>query len=706
MSLGLLPTFQLNLGDPIREGSGCACIGRFDGVHPSLVCCTAGGKLFVYSPHDNTDYSKQALRYLNLNWQASAIAAGNLRSNKGPDLLFAGSQTNLLAYNVEDNSDLFFLNVPDGVGAICIGPSASNNKQPLVVTGGNCSLQGFDVDGNEVFWTVTGGNVTAMDLKRSSLLVGTDDFDIRCYKNEEVVYEVMENDSILGIKHLDDDCFTYSLANGTVGVYENEARLWRVKSKNSPTTLEIFDIDEDGEPEIIIGWSSGKIEARDSFTGAVKFKDSMQVPVSSIIVADIRNSGEEGIIACGLDGEIRGYSSIDQNSNSYDNFKEPKYSKEIESLETSKQELLYQLESFERNLQLSSNQKSTGDKSLESLNILASAEVNVSYIISLENGCKQITFDPTNVNVLIRGILLYSEVLIEGAFLFFFPERPQKSSTVELHVKQDSDEDIKAFVMLCNKNDQTSSKFYIHRAIIPHSKFSMFVTIPSYDKPASTVTFKLMDRVTRVPLWVNNTFKIEKQLMSAVQFEVAFQHVTSRAILVIEVLDDCVVKLHCDNMELCSDIIASLCKSLGVNELEVTSDFPHEFESLKQELEKIADYDSARQRISADVADTSNLLKHLVIKAEDARLLCSYQDMLQYYRQLMGFNKDLLTDHTKRSTAHEELLSSLKKVNQLIQKASNLRLGRYRTALVTASRAAIRNNNTHTLFRILRDGTS
>lgn len=34
--------------------------------------------------------------------------------------------------------------------------------QPVVVVGGNCSIQGFDAAGAEVFWTVTGDNVSAL----------------------------------------------------------------------------------------------------------------------------------------------------------------------------------------------------------------------------------------------------------------------------------------------------------------------------------------------------------------------------------------------------------------------------------------------------------------------------------------------------------------------------------------------------------------
>ena len=37
-------------------------------------------------------------------------------------------------------------------------------EDPVAIAGGNCSLQGFDYEGNDVFWTVTGDNVGAIAL--------------------------------------------------------------------------------------------------------------------------------------------------------------------------------------------------------------------------------------------------------------------------------------------------------------------------------------------------------------------------------------------------------------------------------------------------------------------------------------------------------------------------------------------------------------
>ncbi|RLO09360.1 hypothetical protein DYB28_015775, partial [Aphanomyces astaci] len=44
--------------------------------------------------------------------------------------------------------------------------------------------------------------------------------------------------------------FGYALDNGTVGVYKNSHRVWRVKSKNIPTSITAFDINGDGELEV------------------------------------------------------------------------------------------------------------------------------------------------------------------------------------------------------------------------------------------------------------------------------------------------------------------------------------------------------------------------------------------------------------------------------------------------------------------------
>jgi Bardet-Biedl syndrome 2 protein len=42
----------------------------------------------------------------------------------------------------------------DGANAVVIGKLGSIEK-PLAIVGGNCSIQGFDVEGNDLYWTVS-----------------------------------------------------------------------------------------------------------------------------------------------------------------------------------------------------------------------------------------------------------------------------------------------------------------------------------------------------------------------------------------------------------------------------------------------------------------------------------------------------------------------------------------------------------------------
>lgn len=70
------------------------------------------------------------------------------------------SKKNLAAYDVHDNTDLFFKEAPDGVNVIIVGSFGKHASLALV--GGNSSILALDWDGNEIFWTVSSGKISAM----------------------------------------------------------------------------------------------------------------------------------------------------------------------------------------------------------------------------------------------------------------------------------------------------------------------------------------------------------------------------------------------------------------------------------------------------------------------------------------------------------------------------------------------------------------
>ena len=56
-----------------------------------------------------------------------------------------------------------------------------------------------------------------------------------------------------------------------------------VQSKHQPMCLHSFDLNNDGVPELITGWSSGKIDVRSLETGNVIFKDTFSSHIAGIV---------------------------------------------------------------------------------------------------------------------------------------------------------------------------------------------------------------------------------------------------------------------------------------------------------------------------------------------------------------------------------------------------------------------------------------
>ena len=74
-------------------------------------------QVFIHNPHSRNPEQGRGLSsegdisLLSINQQVSAVCAGKLNPNLQNDVLAVGTQTNLMVYDVEKNTDLFYKDV-------------------------------------------------------------------------------------------------------------------------------------------------------------------------------------------------------------------------------------------------------------------------------------------------------------------------------------------------------------------------------------------------------------------------------------------------------------------------------------------------------------------------------------------------------------------------------------------------------------------
>nr|XP_040019835.1 Bardet-Biedl syndrome 2 protein homolog isoform X3 [Gasterosteus aculeatus aculeatus] len=669
----LVPIFTLKLNHKINPRM--VTVGKFDGVHPCLTAATQAGKVFIHNPHARGQrpvahrLSQSAqdsdISLLNINQAVTCLTAGTLGPNTTGDTLLVGSQTNLLAYDVHDNADIFYREVADGANAIVLG-KLGGIPNPLAIIGGNCALQGFDYAGNDHFWTVTGDNVRSLVLcdftgdGKNELLVGSEDFDIRVFKEDELVSEMTENETVTSLCHMHDSRFGYALANGTVGVYDRTARYWRIKSKNHAMSIHAFDLNADGVVELITGWSNGKIDARSDRTGEVIFKDNFSSSVAGVVEGDYRLDGQKQLICTSTDGEVRGYlpASKELKGNLMDSSAEQDL---IRELSQRRQNLLLELRNYEENAKGVSETNS--GMGVIPANTQLKTALSVRPATETQKAHIELNISTANETI-IRAVLIFAEGIFEGESHVFHPSAQNLSGCVRVPIVPPKDIPvdlhIKAFV-----GGRISTQFHVFEITRQLPRFSMY-DIPvdsSAAPPTGRVTFSINDRPQRITL-------------------------------------------RTDDIDLAGDLVQSLASFLAIEDLSAEADFPAYFEDLHTTLTEVDEFHSVHQKLTATMADHSNYIRNMLVQAEDARLMGEMTTMKKRYRELYDLNRDLINEYKIRSNNHNALIACLKSVNQAIQRAGRLRVGKPKNQVISACRDAIKSNNINALFRIMKAGTA
>ncbi|KAJ0174267.1 hypothetical protein K1T71_010413 [Dendrolimus kikuchii] len=707
------PVFKLELNHKVTPN--IVTIAKYDGTHPCLTACAGYDKIIIHHPHGGLAGRAQRsqahgeVSELNLSQAVIALAAGQLRPDSNKDMLLIGSPTQILAYDVHDNTDLFFREASDGVNVITTG-SFGKYTETLALVGGNSSVHGLDWEGNEIFWNVVSGKVCAIitfDYDKdgeNELLIGCDDSYIRVLKNNQFIAELTETGPVLCLTPVNEVRFAYGLANGTIGIYEEGIRLWRVKSKQNAVSLQWS-----GE-SLACCWGNGRIDWREGSSGKVLRRVQMRTNGAAMLLCDYRSVGAPDLVCVSDKGEVLGYPPYQENANFNAASKKSLPSEEdrlaITELFNKKQALLVELQHNEAN---AASATST-DPEKPATAMPTNTKLQVAVVPSCEQGVLQLAISTNNETVVRAALVLAEGIFESGETLARHPSPAQLRSI--LHVPLCPPRDVPVDVHIkALVGYPESEQFHIFELTKQLPRFAMYTINPnsSYNKTIDNVTFRITERVQRLCIWINQNFLLEEEMELETE-EMKELHVSlfclrDRSILDMDFFADGHVKFSTNDLRLAGDLVQSLAVFLNLSDLQSVAHFPEAEKSLRVEMENASQIGQMRSRLAAETAERAQLITALLPAAQDA---ASYdlKEMLNRYKEVVMLNEELLTGcHIRRAT-QEQAVVSLKSLHRILQQAARLRVGKYSKDVVAASRRAVKENNIEALIKILQVGDS
>ncbi|XP_045452296.1 Bardet-Biedl syndrome 2 protein homolog [Melitaea cinxia] len=709
-ALNLQPVFKLELNHKVTPG--IVTIAKYDGTHACLTASAGYDKIIIHHPHGGmiSGRAQRSLAHgevseLNLSQAVIALATGPIKPDCNRDMLLIGSPTQILAYDVHDNSDLFFKEAPDGVNVIIVGYFGKYNNI-LVFVGGNSSVLALDWEGTEYFWNVVTGKVCSMMILdfdkdgENELLIGCEDSYIRVLKNNQFIMEIAETGPVICLSQISDVRFAYGLANGTIGIYEEGIRLWRVKSKQNAISLQWSG------GNLACCWTNGRIDWRDEI-GRVQRRVQMRSNAAAMLLADYRTVGMPDLVCISDRGEVLGYPPLQENMDSNTSSKKIASEEDrlaVTELLNKKQALLVELQHYEANVANVNH-----DQERSSTTIPTNTRLQVAVAPDSEEGCLQLAVS-TNNETIVRVVLILAEGVFESGetlarhpqpgqlkSLLFVPLKPPRDVPVDVHIK--------ALV-----GYPESEQFHIFELTKQLPRFSMYMLLnPSIvnTKIDSYVTFRIKERVQRICIWINQNFLLDEEIElgneDTKELHVRFLCLRDKSYLDMDFGADGLVKFTTLDISLAGELVQSLAIYLNLSDLQSTARFPEAEEKIRAKMDVVSEIGETRHRLAAETAEKAQLITALLPAAQDA---ASYdlKEMLNRYKDVILLNEELLTSCHMRRATQEQAVASLKDLHAILQQAARLRVGKYAKAVIMACRTAVSDNNTEALVKILQAG--
>lgn len=612
---------------------------------------------------------------LSLNYTITAIATGKLSSSSEKDFLAIGTDTSVLVYQVEDNLEIFFREISEKVCCMIIGRvSTETSSAPMLLCGTRTSVKGFNEKGDDVLWIVVSADINALlffDFNRdndSETLLACRDGKIRIYKNDKFLRELNESGPVTGIVQVG-QLLAFLLGNGTVGVYEEYVRLWRIKSKCCATAAVAYDLLGTGQTQIIVGWESGKIDVRDSKTGEVLMQLNTPNKVVALLVTDYRSMLQDELIVVTDQGDIQGYVTSAVNLAPLTSSE----SSHIRDLLNLKQQLLQEISHYENNSKVNETIMGAAEDTTTAVNLLtqmsndfAIIPANTRLQIGISTDGKQSSVEVninTNNSTIIKAVTIFADGIFDnGEVLIVHPtmkrvtsgaysglsttsSRMNGVSSIAIPLKIPKDEPIdihiKAFV-----GSSDSNQFHVFELNRQLPKFSMYAfperisgspkTLGEMTKMSEEylarvsqcyVKIKVAERISRFCLFVNQSFLLPADIDPSPHeldnfdfFKLSLICLRDSSPLNITFYNDSSIIIQTENIELAGNLVQSIAQFMNIQNLDSVASFPSVVEQFQKIFEKLQGLQESSNMLRTDTALKVNMAKTLVLRAEDAKV--------------------------------------------------------------------------------------
>ena len=290
--------------------------------------------------------------------------------------------------------------------------------------------------------------------------------------------------------------------------------------------------------------------------------------------------------------------------------------------------------------------------------IPTSTKVSTSLSVSRHDRCVYLKVQSSTPDARVRAVCIFADQIFEGESHVAHDAGAAQAISVQLAPAKDVSALLAVNALVGGRG---SSAYHVFELSARLPKFAMYARAAPEDGPeaASFVKLKVGERMPQVKKWVQGAFAPDVVPDDAGPGFSGLHVVSLRTGRRLGVLfENGVVTVQTDEMELAGDVVQDLCAALQLSELESDADFPSEMAAFQEVLARVDELNAVRLRMTADMADSSNLIKQLVLRAEDARMLGEIAMMRKAYTQLHALNQELIGEYRKRTNNHDQLLEA------------------------------------------------